>query len=80
MLFFLGKNTLFILKICTQFSFFIIKRGGGWFNKAHICCEGWVFSNRFSRALNRLTELIQGFKDRKDSLQKQKDRDLFMYL
>ncbi len=50
------------------------------FNKAHGYREGWVFSNRFSRALNRLTELIQGFKERKDSLQKQKDRDLFMYL
>ena len=50
------------------------------FNKAYGYREGWIFSNRLSRALNHLTELIQGFKERKDSLQKQKDRDLFMYL
>jgi len=50
------------------------------FNKAYGYREGWVFSKRFSLTLNRLSELIQGFKERKDSLQKQKDRDLFMYL
>jgi len=50
------------------------------FNKAYGYREGWVFSKRFSGALKRLTELIQDFKERKDSLQKQKDRDLFMYL
>ena len=50
------------------------------FNKTHGYREGWVFSNRFSRSLTRLSELIQGFKDRKGSLQERKDRDLFMYL
>jgi len=50
------------------------------FNKAHGYREGWVFSNRFSGALKRLTELIQGFRDRKDALQERKDRDLFSYI
>ena len=50
------------------------------FNKAYGYREGWVFSNRFSRALTHLAELIQDFKNRKDALQEQKDRDLFMYL
>ena len=50
------------------------------FNKAYGYREGWVFSNRFSRALTHLAELIQDFRNRKDALQEQKDRDLFMYL
>ena len=50
------------------------------FNKAYGYREGWVFSNRFSRALTRLVELTQGFRNRKDALQEQKDRDLFIYL
>jgi hypothetical protein len=50
------------------------------FNKAYGYREGWVFSNRFFHALNRLGELTQGFKERKDAIQEQKDRDLFMYL
>ena len=50
------------------------------FNMAYGYREGWVFSNRFSRALTRLVELTQGFRNRKDALQEQKDRDLFIYL
>jgi len=50
------------------------------FNKSHGYREGWIFSNRFSRALNRLAELTQRFRERKDRLQEQKDRDLFLYL
>jgi len=50
------------------------------FNKTHGYREGWVFSNRFSRSLKRLTELIHGFRDSKDPLQERKDRDLFMYV
>ena len=42
--------------------------------------DGWGFSSRFSRSLARLAELVQGFRDRKDSLQESKDRDLFRYL
>jgi hypothetical protein len=50
------------------------------FHKAYGYREGWVFSNRFSHALERLTNLIVEFRDRKDALQEQKDRDLFMYI
>jgi len=50
------------------------------FNKAHGYREGWIFSNRFVRSLNRLSGLTQGFRDRKDPLQERKDRNLFFYL
>ena len=50
------------------------------FNKTHGYREGWVFSNRFTRSLKRLSELEQGFRDRKDALQERKDRDLFNYI
>jgi hypothetical protein len=50
------------------------------FNKTHGYREGWVFSNRFIRSLKRLSELLQGFRDRKDVLQERKDRDLFNYI
>jgi len=50
------------------------------FNKAYGYREGWVFSNRFSRALTRLAELTQDLRTRKNALQEQKDRDLFLYL
>ena len=50
------------------------------FNKAHGYREGWVFSKRFSRTLNRLASLAQLFRERKDPLQERKDRDLFAYL
>ncbi|HUU39822.1 MAG TPA: hypothetical protein VMW42_02660 [Desulfatiglandales bacterium] len=50
------------------------------FNRAYGYREGWVFSNRFTKALTRLAELAQGFINRKDALQEQKERDLFVYL
>lgn len=50
------------------------------FNKTYGFREGWVFSKRFSHSLSRLSELVQGFRVRKDSLQESKDRDLFRYL
>jgi hypothetical protein len=50
------------------------------FNKKYGYREGWIFSNRFSRSLNRLSRLIRNFRDRKGSLQERKDRNLFMYL
>ena len=50
------------------------------FNKTYGYREGWVFSNRFSNSLHRLTELIQSYRNRKDALQEQKDRNLFMYI
>jgi len=50
------------------------------FNKAHGYHEGWVFSNRLTWSLNRLSGLTQGFRGRKDPLQERKDRDLFAYI
>jgi hypothetical protein len=50
------------------------------FNKAYGYREGWVFSNRFASALNRLGQLSQDLKKNKDPVQERKDRDLFMYL
>jgi hypothetical protein len=50
------------------------------FNKAHGYREGWVFSNRICRSLERLEKLLQAFKIRKDTLQEKKDQDLFLYI
>jgi hypothetical protein len=50
------------------------------FNKTHSYREGCIFSNRFTRSLKRLSELLQGFRARKDALQERKDRDLFNYI
>jgi hypothetical protein len=50
------------------------------FNKKYGYREGWVFSNRFTRSLERVSELFQSFKTRKDTLQKRKDHDLFNYI
>jgi len=50
------------------------------FNKRYGYREGWVFSNRFSKSLERLSALMQGSRARKDTLQERKDRDLFIYL
>jgi len=50
------------------------------FNKLYGYREGWIFSNRISNSLLRITDLINNFQGRKDALQKQKDTDLFMYI
>ncbi len=50
------------------------------FNKRYGYREGWVFSSRFGRTLDRLISFIQQLKERKGSLQEQKDRDVFRYL
>jgi len=50
------------------------------FNKKYGYREGWVFSGRFMHALNRMATLIHSLRDKKDTLQERKDRDLFMYL
>jgi hypothetical protein len=50
------------------------------FNKTYGYREGWVFSNRFTTAINRLARIIQEFREKKDALQERKDRDLFMYI
>ena len=50
------------------------------FNKTHGYCEGWVFSHRFVKALAKMTNSIEEYKNKKDGHQQQKDRDLFQYL
>jgi hypothetical protein len=50
------------------------------FNKRYGYREGWVFSSRFVRSIERIGSLFQEFSDRKDRLQEQKDRDVFRYL
>jgi len=46
------------------------------FNKRYGYREGWVYSNRFARSALRLTELLNKFREVKDSRQEAKDRDL----
>ncbi len=50
------------------------------FNKSYGYREGWVFSSRFQRTVNRLGELWLLFRERKGEIQEKKDRDLFRYL
>ena len=50
------------------------------FNQKYGYREGWVFSSRFSRSLDRLKALMTDFQDRKGKVQEQKDRDLFRYI
>lgn len=50
------------------------------FNKAHGYRGGVGIFKPLLWRLKRLTELIQGFRERKDPLQERKDRDLFVYI
>ncbi len=50
------------------------------FNKMHGYREGWVFSNRFTQALNRLAKLALDLRERRSPVQEQKERDLLKYL
>ena len=50
------------------------------FNKFYGYQEGWIFSNRFACSLEKMAVLAKTFRERKDSLQEKKDRDLFAYL
>ncbi|EFK10015.1 conserved hypothetical protein [delta proteobacterium NaphS2] len=50
------------------------------FNKRFGYREGWVFSTRFCRSLRRMAQLFENLQDKKESLQEQKDRDLFRYI
>jgi hypothetical protein len=42
--------------------------------------EGWVFSKRFPKAMVRISEAIESFKEDKDPHQEEKDKDLFRYI
>jgi hypothetical protein len=50
------------------------------FNQQRGYREGWVFSRRFERSLNRLAEQIARFKSTAEQPQEQKDRDAHKYL
>ena len=50
------------------------------FNTSYGCREGWVFSSRFPRSAGRLVELVSSFREWRNHLQEQKDRDLFRYV
>lgn len=50
------------------------------FNQKHGYREGWVFSNRFSTALNRVAALSTSLRERKSAIQEQKDRDTITYI
>jgi hypothetical protein len=42
--------------------------------------EGWVFSKRFPKAMVRISEVMESFKEDQDPHQKEKDNDLFRYV
>jgi hypothetical protein len=50
------------------------------FNETKGYREGWIFSKRFSKVMLRLSESMEGFKQGKDLIQRQKDEDSFRYL
>jgi len=50
------------------------------FGKRHGYREGWVFSGRFERSLEQLSEKLGDFKRCKDGIQERKDRDASRYL
>jgi hypothetical protein len=50
------------------------------FNKMYGYREGWVFSSRSNRALQRLSSLIEMLRGQADCRQLAKDLDLFKYL
>ena len=50
------------------------------FNQRYGYREGWVFSRRFIKTLERLSVLMGNSRARIDALQKKKDRDLFRYI
>jgi hypothetical protein len=50
------------------------------FNKTHGYREGWVFSNRFAKSLQRLAEVSASLRQRKGSVQERKDRDSIHYV
>ncbi len=50
------------------------------FNKTYGYREGWVFSNKFPRALVKVANQVLNFRQKKDSIQEQKERDLIFYL
>ena len=50
------------------------------FNQKYGYREGWVFSSKFSNALNRLADLTAKLREQRHASQERKDRDSFGYL
>ncbi|MCX7013704.1 MAG: hypothetical protein NTW86_14315 [Candidatus Sumerlaeota bacterium] len=50
------------------------------FNRKYGYREGWVFSTRFSKALNRAADLVSRLKEPKDVRQKAKEERLIDYI
>jgi len=50
------------------------------FNKRHGYREGWVFSNKFPKALIQLAQLTTRLREKRNPSQKAKDRDAIGYL
>ncbi|MBM3335052.1 hypothetical protein FJY63_10370 [Candidatus Sumerlaeota bacterium] len=50
------------------------------FNKRYGYREGWVFSNKFSNALNQLADLPTRLREKRNPNQEAKDRDAMGYL
>lgn len=50
------------------------------FNRKYGYREGWVFSNRFARTLDKLAQVTARFRERRNATQERKDRDLLSYL
>lgn len=50
------------------------------FNQKHGYREGWVFSNKFARSLDKLGELSSALREKRNTVQERKDRDLIKYL
>jgi hypothetical protein len=50
------------------------------FNKRHGYREGWVFSNKFGKALRRLADLTESLRERRGAIGERKDRDSLKYI
>ena len=50
------------------------------FNRRHGYREGWVFSNKLGKALQRLAALTESLRERRDGAAEQRDRDSLQYI
>ncbi len=50
------------------------------FNNRHGYREGWVFSGRFARSLERITDTLARLREPNPQREEQKDRDIHKYL
>jgi len=50
------------------------------FGQKHGYREGWVFSNKFGKALRRLAELSESMRERRGHAGERKDRDALTYI